>query len=304
MTGEIPTADALTAAGWRPGRDAAQDALHAILRTVTVGRWEVFPAAERALREFHGLRVPAVGDGLDVAATGCLVDPQEARYAGPPLRQLGHSLGTRLFPFGRTDSDAPMAVDEDGRLFTLGVGGGWLLGDSAHDGLLALAVGRRPVRLRSRERYWPLSGMPADLAAGVRAALVAVYVLHHTGVYSARALRLQVTTLRGVGVLALDRTFPLLPGPLEASAEPLTRSMEEALAAAGLRAQNCELALAVPAPSGTPGPLAELDCTVTVGGPAGGPTLSLSAGMSASYGRASRVLAACEAAFAAWATPH
>ncbi|MFJ3926158.1 SUKH-3 domain-containing protein [Streptomyces sp. NPDC090022] len=294
--------DVLVAAGWRPGRDAADNAVFAILKTVAVGMWELFPAAERALREFHGLRIPPSADGgLEVAATGCVVDPQEARYAGPPLYQLGRTLGTRLFPFGRTDTDAPMAVDEEGRLLTLGVGGAWLLGESTREGLLTLAEGRMPVRLRARERYWPLAAHPGDLAAAVRAALVAVYLLHHTGVYSARSLRLRATTLRGVGVLALDQDFPLPPGPLEAGAGPLTDAMEAVLTALGLRPQGCELALSVPAPPGTTGALATLECTVSVGGPAGRPTVTLSAGMAASIGRAAELIGAYERDLGAWA---
>ncbi|RSS82330.1 SUKH-3 domain-containing protein [Streptomyces sp. WAC06614] len=305
MTADIvlskPT-DALARAGWRPGRDAGDNAMLAILRTAAVGQWTLFPAAERAIREFHGLRIaPSPGGGREVAATGCLVDPQEARYAGPPLTRLGGALGVRLFPFGRTDYEAPLAVDEEGRLFTLGVGGAWLLGETAREGLIGLAEGVLPVRLRSRERLWPLAGMPADLAAAVRAALVAVYVLHRTGVFSARALRLRVTTLRGVGVLALDETYPLLPGRLDTSAEPLTRAMADGLAAAGLSPHGCELALGVPAPAGTTGPLATLECAITLGGPAGRPTLTLSAPMGASIGRAAGVLDACEQAFTSWA---
>ncbi|MBW5483898.1 SUKH-3 domain-containing protein [Streptomyces bambusae] len=298
----IKPTDVLRQAGWRPGRNAGDAAMLAILKTAAVGHWALFPAAEAAIREFHGLRIaPAPGGGRVVAATGCVVDPQEARYAGPPLSRLGDTLGTRLFPFGRTDNEAPLALDEDGRLFTLGVGGAWLLGETAREGLVGLAEGAMPVRLRSRERLWPLSGMPADLAAAVRAALVAVYVLHHTGVYSARALRLRVTTLRGVGILALDETFALRPGRLDASAEPLTQAMTDQLAGAGLSPRGCELALGVPAPPGTSGPLTTLECTITLGGPAGRPTLALSAGMGASVGRTAEVLDACERAFAAWA---
>ncbi|MEU7295908.1 SUKH-3 domain-containing protein [Streptomyces exfoliatus] len=93
--------------------------------------------------------------GREVAATGCVLDLQEARYAGPPLRGLADLLGTRLFPVGRTEADAPMAVDEEGRLFSLGPGGAWLLGETVRDGLLALTEGLRPVRLRGREWQWP-----------------------------------------------------------------------------------------------------------------------------------------------------
>lgn len=57
--------DALTTAGWYEGRDVRDNALSAVLRTVALvepvadgAAWVLFPAAERALREFHGLRLP------------------------------------------------------------------------------------------------------------------------------------------------------------------------------------------------------------------------------------------------------
>ncbi|MEU2231005.1 SUKH-3 domain-containing protein [Streptomyces vietnamensis] len=290
----------LTLAGWHPGRDAGDAAMIAVLKTAGLGPWPLFPAAERAVREFHGLRpAPAAHGGREVAATGCVVDPQEARYAGPPLHRLAETLGTRLFPLGRTDADAPMAVDEEGRLFSLGAGGAWLHGETVRDGLLALTEGLRPVRLRGRERRWPLRAEPADLAAGVRAALVAVYVLHTHGVFDARALRLRVTTLRGIGVSVLDQEFPLIPGSLEDNAPALVRAMEAELSALAQPAASCELRLSVLAPPRAPAPLAGIDCGVTLGGPTGF-ALTLATGPGASVGRPATAVDASAAAFDAW----
>ncbi len=292
---------ALADAGWHPGRDAGDAAMIAVLRTAGLGPWPFFPAAERAVREFHGLRLEAAPHGgREVAATGCVLDPQEARYAGPPLRGLADLLGTRLFPLGRTDADAPMAVDEEGRLFSFGPGGAWLLGETVRDGLLALTEGLRPVRVRGREWQWPLRAAPVDLAAGVRAALVAVYVLHTHGVFGARALRLRATTLRGIGVTVLDRVFPLSPGSLEDSAPALVAAMETDLSALSQTAASCELQLSVPAPADTGAPLGDLDCRVTLGGPDGF-ALTLSTGPGASIGHPSTLVDACVSAFDAWA---
>ncbi|MEU4065548.1 SUKH-3 domain-containing protein [Streptomyces wedmorensis] len=291
----------LARAGWHPGRDAGDAAMLAVLKTAGMGPWPLFPAAERAVREFHGLRPePAAHGGREVAATGCVVDPQEARYSGPPLHRLADQLGTRLFPLGRTAADAPMAVDEEGRLFSLGTGGAWLHGETVRDGLLALTEGLRPVRLRGREWRWPLRAEPADLAAGVRAALVAVYVLHTHGVFDARTLRLRATTLRGIGVTVLDQDFPLRRGSLEDNAPSLVEAMEAELSALALTPASCELLLTVPAPPRTTAPTAGVDCAVTLGGP-NGFALTLAAGPGASIGRPAATLDACAAAFDAWA---
>ncbi|MFD3571005.1 SUKH-3 domain-containing protein [Streptomyces sp. NPDC058667] len=288
-------------AGPPEGRDAGDAAMLALLTTAGLGPWALFPAAERAAREFHGLRLePAAHGGREVAATGCVVDPREARYSGPSLHRLAGTLGTRLFPLGRTDADATLAVDEEGRLFSLDVGGAWLLGDSVRAGLTALTEGLRPVRLRARSWQWPLDATRADLAGGVRAALVAVYVLHTHEVFDARRLRLRATTLRGIGVTVLDEVFRLSPGRLEDSARPLVTAMESHLSALSQRAHSCELVLSVPPPAGTPAPLAELACEVTVGGSAGF-ALSLSAGAGASVGSPAALVERCVAAFDAWA---
>lgn len=296
--------DVLTKVGWRQGRDAGDAAMLAILTTVTVGGGSVFPAAERAVREFHGLRVPPAPDGgREVAATGCVVDPREARFAAPQLDRLAADLGVRLFPLGRTDTDAPLAVDEEGRLVLLGPGGAWLLGATVREGLTALAEGIAPTRIRAPRRRFPLPGEggdSADLAAAVRAALVAVYVLHSSGVYGARALRLRATTLRGIGVVAVDEVFPLGPGSLDSSTEPLIAAMTGRLDASGVRAAGCELTLTVTAPSGTEGPSATVECAVTVGNPAEGPVLTLSAAPAASLAPTAEILHTCAEAFAAW----
>ncbi|MFB7353388.1 SUKH-3 domain-containing protein [Streptomyces gardneri] len=290
----------LTRAGWQPDRDAGDAAMLAILTSVAVGA-RLFPAAERAVREFHGLTVlPADTGGRDVAAVGSVVDPREARFDVPSLHRVADALGVRLFPLGRTDTDAPLAVDEHGRLLMLGTGGPWLLGETVHDGLTALAEGIAPVRLRAPRRSFPLPDGNADLGAAVRAALVAVYVLHSAGVYSGRALHLRATTLRGIGVVAVDEDFPLGPGSLDSSAEPLITAMTARLEASGARAAACELTLTIPVPPGTEGPPATAECAVTVGNPAEPPALTLTAGLSASTGPTATALDTCAQSLAAW----
>ncbi|MFJ9430575.1 SUKH-3 domain-containing protein [Streptomyces sp. NPDC101490] len=294
----------LTEAGWYPGRDAGQAAMLAVLVVASVGA-ELFPAAERAVRAFHGLSVPPTAAGVrEVAAVGSVVDPRQARFDVPALNRLGRSLGVRLFPLGRTDTDAPLAVDEEGRLLMLGPGGPWLVGGTVHEGLSALAGGVAPVRLRPFFRSFPLpvppGGPGGDLGAAVRAALVAVYVLHSTGIRSARGLRLRMTTLRGVGVEVMDEVFPLGPGSLESAAGRLEESMNDRIGSLGVRAGGCELTLGVPAPPGTEGPLATVECAVTVGGRAEQPVLTLTAGLSASLGPSAAAVTACARALADW----
>ncbi|WP_284453874.1 SUKH-3 domain-containing protein [Streptomyces sp. MRC013] len=298
----------MTAAGWYEGRDAGDAAMLAALRTVTLAEpvvggatWTLFPAAERALREFHGLRVHPTGPGRDVAATGCVIDPTEARHALRPCALLGESTGSRLFPFGRTDADALLAVDDEGRLFSLDHGGRWHLGDTVHEGLTTLTEGHAPRRVAARRWSWAAPSTAQPLVDTVRTALAAVYVLHHRRVFSARSLRLTVTTLRGIGVRTVDGTLPLPGGSREEAAEPLVAGMEALIGAAGATARGAEVQVAVSVPPHTAVPLSSVECTVRTGHSAKTPTsteLVLSAGAGASVGRARAALDACSEDFA------
>lgn len=229
--------EALRSAGWAPHRDAGEDALRAMLVAASTvspygdAAWEPFPAAERALREFHGLTVPPAGGGTDVAATGCAVDPSPARFTLRAAAQFGRDIGVRLFPFGRTDADASVLIDEKGRLFAVDHGGWWLLGASAEGGLTALSEGRAPRRITPRSHHWQLARLPAEdvLTDLVRTAMVPVYILHRHGLLTARAVRFRVVGLRGHGSVRLDEEFPLAPGSLDASAASLLDDIRRAL---------------------------------------------------------------------------
>ncbi|MFE3680098.1 SUKH-3 domain-containing protein [Streptomyces griseus] len=297
--------DALTAAGWHDGRDVRDDAMSAVLKTIAFvepvaggATWVLFPAAEQALRAFHGLRVSPVGPGRSVAATGCVVDPTEARSALRPFMLLGESLGSRMFPFGRTDADALLAVDEQGRLFSIDHGGRWLLGRTVREGLTALSEGDAPHRIAARRWVWTAPSTPGEtpLLNAVRTALVAVYVLHHRRVYSARELRLTVTALRGIGVETLDRVIPLPGGLLEDAAAPLVATAMALIESEGTTELGSELKVSVGRPPHTAGPLSSVACSVRTGHYAATPTvmeLSLSAGMGASVGRAGAAVRLC-----------
>ncbi|MEV6307673.1 SUKH-3 domain-containing protein [Streptomyces sp. NPDC051840] len=296
--------DVLASTGWHEGRDVESEALSAVFRAVALvepapdaASWMLFPAAKQALRSFHGLRSRPVGPGRDVAPTGWVIDPVLVRHAGPPLSRLAETTGSLLFPLGRTDADAILAVDEEGRLFSIDHGGQWHLGDTVREGLAALAEGRAPTRIAARRWAWTFSSPSGEpLVDVIRTALVAVYVLHLRQVFSARHLRLTVTPLRGIAPVALDRAVPLPGGSLEESAVPLAATMEALIKTEGVTTRGAELKVEVPAPRNATAPQSSVSCAVRTGHLANTPAtveLCLTAGAGASVGRLRTAVLAC-----------
>lgn len=157
----VPVDAALRSAGWRPGRwDIKQaeywaDTLRA--HTSPAGHQHtILPAAVEAWAEFGALRIVPTGTGRHIAPTTLHLDPLHGVHMARVLSDLGRALDTQVCPIGeeisRTAPDANepralIAMDAQGRVYSLDHTGDWYLGPNLDHALTALISGTRPQRL-------------------------------------------------------------------------------------------------------------------------------------------------------------
>ncbi|MFD1833408.1 SUKH-3 domain-containing protein [Streptomyces desertarenae] len=149
----VPVDAALRAAGWRPGRrDIAQAEVWADTlrdhRSPAGHRHAIFPAAVEAWAEFGGLHIVSAEPGRHIAPTPVHIDPLRGLHWPRTLSDLGRALGTQVAPLGEEDSgNALLAIDAQGRVYSIDHTGDWYLGPTVDAALTALVTGTRPARL-------------------------------------------------------------------------------------------------------------------------------------------------------------
>ncbi|MEU5973969.1 SUKH-3 domain-containing protein [Streptomyces sp. NPDC047315] len=145
---------ALREAGWQPGRwdiklaEHWADALRAYASPAG-HRHTVFPAAVEAWAEFGGLRIPALGPGRQTAPPPEIrMDPLYGLHLARTLSDLGRALDTELAPLGAEGEDqAVLAIDAEGRVYSVDHTGDWYLGADVDRALTLLLLGHQPQRL-------------------------------------------------------------------------------------------------------------------------------------------------------------
>lgn len=144
---------ALREAGWQPGRwDMRQaevwaDTLRAY-RSPGGHRHAVLPTAVEAWAEFGGLRVQPPATGRQIAPTAFRIDPMGGLHMARTLADLGRALGTQVCPLGEEASgQALLAIDADGRVYSVDHTGDWFLGASVDAAMTMLISGTLPPRL-------------------------------------------------------------------------------------------------------------------------------------------------------------
>jgi hypothetical protein len=150
---------ALTNAGWQPGRrHAAQaeqwaDALSGH-RSRLGHPHTLFAAAFEAWAEFGALRVRPTGPGVAYAPSPVIIDPLRGLHWARTLGDLGQALETELCPLGEEGEGggtALLAIDREGRVYCVDHTGDWYLGPDIHAALTTLLTGAAPERLRTAD---------------------------------------------------------------------------------------------------------------------------------------------------------
>jgi hypothetical protein len=142
-------AAALKHAGWFPGRWEIRQAEQ--WADELVGH-AVFPAAIEAWAEFGGLSFDLASAGQVLARTPFLIDPRCGLHQPRTLADLGRALDTRVAPLGEElYGQALLAVDEQGRIYSLDHTGEWFLGHTTDQALSTLLLGLAPERLRTEQ---------------------------------------------------------------------------------------------------------------------------------------------------------
>lgn len=144
---------ALRTAGWQPGRwDIRQaeewaDALRS--HTSPAGHQHaVFPAAVEAWAEFGGLDITATAPGRQIAPAAVRIDPLRGLHLARTLGDLGRALETEVAPLGEEgNGQAVLAIDADGRVYSVDHTGDWFLGADIDQALATLVTGIQPERL-------------------------------------------------------------------------------------------------------------------------------------------------------------
>ncbi|MER5790697.1 SUKH-3 domain-containing protein [Streptomyces sp. NPDC001980] len=152
----VPVDAALRSAGWQPGRwDIKQAEVWAdTLRdhTSPAGhRHAVFPAAVEAWAEFGGLHISPGGTGRQIAPATLHLDPLHGLHLARTLGDLGRALDTEICPLGaETDTHSLLAIDAEGRIYTLDHTGDWYVGTDIDHALTTLIAGVEPRRLTTQ----------------------------------------------------------------------------------------------------------------------------------------------------------
>ncbi|MFI0981381.1 SUKH-3 domain-containing protein [Streptomyces sp. NPDC021093] len=148
---------ALREAGWKPGRWDIRQAEHwadTLRAHVSPAghRHTVFPAAVEAWAEFGGLHINPPGTGRQIAPSPALLDPLHGLHLARTFADLGRALDTEVCPLGREngkagDIQATLAIDAEGRIYSLDHTGDWFLGHTLDQALATLITGAQPHRL-------------------------------------------------------------------------------------------------------------------------------------------------------------
>lgn len=112
--------NALRKAGWFPNRNKNEFVSQWKLELEKSDGWEIFPAAEKVLLEFGGLKIDQNGAGQTCAREPFEINPTLAIYESDRFGDCEVELKTKLYPLGEAANRYYfLVIGEDGRVFLI-----------------------------------------------------------------------------------------------------------------------------------------------------------------------------------------
>ncbi|MDT0551181.1 SUKH-3 domain-containing protein, partial [Streptomyces lonegramiae] len=96
------------------------------------------------------LHITASAPGRQIAPAAVHVDPLHGLHLARTLGDLGRALESEVAPLGAEgEEQAVLAIDTEGRVYSIDHTGDWFLGKDIDEALATLITGTQPARLTS-----------------------------------------------------------------------------------------------------------------------------------------------------------
>ena len=148
---EPSVAEVLVKSGWFSGRSVETLVKHWKIELMKSDSLQMFPAAEKALLEFGGIKCSQRTMGKDLPVKSFEVNPSLAVYEEDRLEEFSSELGIEFYPLGEASGGYYfLAIAEDGKVYWL-MENLFLIGKNFDEALHNMIIGVKPKLMMSEK---------------------------------------------------------------------------------------------------------------------------------------------------------